>query len=79
MSHVIQYRTLYKNIKIEDHAEVMDSNMATVGKQLFLMTEPVFMDLPRPTDMNQVQYLNCSPFWIFSKIDSAFMEKLCFL
>lgn len=51
---------LYKNIKIEDYIEIMDSNVVTVGKQLFIVIEPTFMDLPHPTDINQVYYLNCS-------------------
>lgn len=40
---------------------MIDSNIVTVGKQLLLMMESEFIDLPHLTDINQVNYLYCSP------------------
>lgn len=39
---------------------MIDSNVVTVGKQLFLRVEPEFMDLPHLTHINQVNSIALS-------------------
>lgn len=55
--------------------QIIDFNVVTVGKQLLLMMDPEFMDLPHLTDTNQVNYSYC----YFLSERSVIMEKFYFL